>query len=405
MDIGSILILGTILLAALLIPWSQGLMDRRKPFFITVFFLAIAFSARAYYFDFTSGDYNTFLVHWVDYYRHSGGFAALDTHVGNYNVPYHYFLAAFSHLDINDLYLIKMVSVAFDVVLAFAVMKLTSVFTASPNRRLAAYLGTLLLPTVLLNGAKWGQCDSIYVAFAALALWLVLSNRPIASMVCIALSFAFKLQAIFIMPLYLVLLFAKRVKIWHFVFFPLTYIALMLPAIFAGRPVKETLLFYLHHATSAGTGLNYNSPSVFALIKNPTSPSSAAAVGIAAAFIFVFAIFTWAWIKRKILNNEALLLIGILFSIGIPFLLPYMHDRYFFMADVLLLVPALLYLGLIPIPILCSAASLICYYNYFKWGVDYIPLKYGAVAILCALLLVIIMTASHLNSHRYAELK
>ena len=405
MDIGSILMLGTILIAALLIPWSQGLMDRRKPFFITVFFLAAAFAVRAYFFDYMSGDYNDFLVRWVEHYRVSGGFSALHAEVGNYNIPYHYFLAAFSYLDINDLYLIKILSVAFDVVLAFAVMKLTSIFTSSPTRRLAAYLGTLLLPTVVLNSAKWGQCDSIYVAFAVLALWLVLSDRPIASMVCIALSFAFKLQAIFIMPLFLVLLFAKRIKIWHFVFFPLTYITLMLPAVFAGRLFKDAIMFYFYNATSAGTGLNYNSPSVFALIKAPAVPSSAAVAGIIAAFIFVFAIFAWAWIKRKSLNNEALLLIGILFSIGIPFLLPYMHDRYFFMVDVLVLVPALLYFGLIPLTALCSTASLICYYNYFKWGEDYISIKYAGAAILGALLLVIIMTASHLNSRRYAELK
>ena len=45
---------------------------------------------------------------------------------------------------------------------------------------------TLLLPTVLLNGAFWGQCDSIYGALAVWSLVFALEDRPIRSVLAAA---------------------------------------------------------------------------------------------------------------------------------------------------------------------------------------------------------------------------
>ena len=157
MELESMLILGIILITALLIPWREGLLNQNKYLFTAVLLLALAFVFRGLYLDHRSGDYNTFLVKWVDYFRQNGGFHGFAESIGNYNVPYLYFLALFSYLPLNDLYLIKLLSIAFDVVLAFGMMKLVGLFTFSIPKRLMAYLGTLLLPTVVINGAIWGQ--------------------------------------------------------------------------------------------------------------------------------------------------------------------------------------------------------------------------------------------------------
>lgn len=402
MDISALMIFLIILMAALYIPWRAGLIKNFGYLAITAFTLCLAFSLRVFYFDFRSGDYNDFLVHWVEYFRQNGGFAGLAQSVGNYNLPYLYFLALFSYIDINDLYLIKLLSVAFDVVLAFAVMKLTELFTDSPARRLAAFLITLLLPTVIINGAKWGQCDSIYTAFAALALWLVLADRPKASMVCMALSFGFKLQAVFIMPVYLVMLFAKKIRIRDLFVFPLAYVVLILPALIAGRPIADAFLLYYNQAETVGSGLNYNSPSIFSMISGSINAPAASAAGIAATFTFLFLIFLWTWHRRQNLTNEALLYTALLIVVGVPFLLPHMHDRYFFMSDVLTLLPAVLYAGALPIPLLASFASIICYYSYFN--LQYIcPLRWGAFALIGVILILAMHLGSLLNSHRHTK--
>lgn len=403
MELGALIIFLVILMAALYIPWREGLIKSNKYLIITALALCAAFAVRAYFFDFRSGDYNTFLVHWVEYFRQNGGFSGLAGSIGNYNIPYLYFLALFSYTDINDLYLIKLLSVAFDVVLAFAVMKLTGVFTRSAPKRLAAFLVTLLLPTVILNGAKWGQCDSIYTAFAVLSLWLVLSGRPKLSMAAMALSFGFKLQAVFIMPVFLVMLFAKKIRFRELFIFPLTYVLLILPAIIAGRPPMDALLLYFNQAETVGSALNYNSPSLFALIPGNINAPAASAAGIAAAFAFLGLIFLWTWHRRQNLTNEALLFVTLLIVAGVPFLLPHMHDRYFFMTDVLTLVPAVLYLGFLPMPALASFASLICYESYFS-SYDYtFPNSFGAVAVIGLLILLFIQAGSRLSSGRHSS--
>lgn len=396
------LIFGLIMILSLLIPWYSGLLKKNIYLYISVLAIGLAFAIRGSQMNYQSGDYNTFLVNWVDYFRNNGGFKGFSESVGNYNVPYLYFLALFSYLPLNDLYLIKLLSIFFDVVLAFGMMKLSSVFTRSVPKQLAAYLITLLLPTVILNGAMWGQCDSIYTAFAVLALWLALSDRPKLSMVFMALSFGFKLQAIFIMPIYLVLLFAKKIKFWHFFIFPVTYVIEILPAVIFGRPFMDTLLLYFNQAETVGDGLNYNSPSFFAMLSGEVNVAAMSAVGVTAAFLFVLGILIWAWYKRENLNNEAILGIVILFAAGIPFLLPHMHDRYFFMLDVLALLPAVLWIGYAPVTLFASFASLLCYYSYFN--IAYLlPLRYGSFALLALLLIFLTFTSEKLNSCRYDE--
>lgn len=399
MDLLVLLFFALLLFVALMIPWFEGLLKRSSYLIIAILTIGLAFVLRSILLNYQSGDFNVFLAKWIEHFRTNGGFSGLAENVGNYNVPYLYFLALFSYLPLNDLYLIKVLSIFFDVVLAFGMMKLAGVFTSSVPKRLSAYLITLLLPTVILNGSMWGQCDSIYTAFAVLALWLVLSDRPKLSMVCMALSFGFKLQAIFILPIFLVLLFAKRIKFWHFFIFPLTYLIEILPAVICGKPFMETITLYFNQADSVGSNLNYNSPSLFAMINTKTNIVTLSAMGITTAFVFVLAILAWAWFRRDKLGNDALLGIAILFVVGIPFFLPHMHDRYFFMADVLTLLPAILYVSYIPAAVFTSFASLICYYLYLK-GKFLLPLRYGSFAIIAVLLLYFTFTADKLNSRR-----
>ena len=80
--------------------------------------IGLAFFLRALLLDYQSADYQMFLSQWAAAFRDGGGFAAVKLPIGNYNAPYLYFLAAISYLPIPDLYLIKLFSILFDVVLA-----------------------------------------------------------------------------------------------------------------------------------------------------------------------------------------------------------------------------------------------------------------------------------------------
>lgn len=364
--------------------------EKKLPFLICAGLLTIlSFYLRFLVLDYVTPDYRDFLAHWVDYFRTNGGFSALKYQIGNYNIPYLYFLALFSYSDINDLYLIKLLSIFFDILLAWSSVLLLGLFTSSAWKKLACYFTVLLLPTVFLNGSLWGQCDSTYVALALLALYCAMDDRPVLSMVLAALSFGFKLQAVFILPVFALFLFNGKLKLRHLSVFPLTYIILVLPAVLLGRPFLETLTLYTSQTGSIGSGLNYNSPSIFAMFQYSLSEQYnelASKLGIIAAFVFTAVLLIICYVNRKRLNNRAIVSAALLFAIGIPFLLPHMHDRYFFAADILSLLLAFISVANVPAALLVQFASLLGYHAYLK--MRYLLLMdRGSWALLAALII------------------
>ncbi len=224
MDLAAYTLLALEGLFALWLLLHEGLLKSRRAMLVTLPLLIAAFVLRGYFLSYETLDYRDFLSKWVQFYRENLGFRSLAYPLGNYNIPYLYFLCFFSYLPMRDLYLIKLLSILFDVVLAYASMRLLGLCVKDGRVKLACFLTVLLLPTVVLNGAVWGQCDSIYVALALLGLWLGLSDRPVLSVLCFTLSFGFKLQAVFILPIMAVLWFRGNYRLWHFALFPAFYV-------------------------------------------------------------------------------------------------------------------------------------------------------------------------------------
>lgn len=371
---------------ALFLLWRSGVLQSRAARIAAVVLTVLAFALRASLMDYETLDYQNFLAAWVDFYRERGGWSALRYSLGNYNIPYLYFLALFSYSSIRDLYLIKLLSILFDVLLAWGCMRLCARFTESPRRKLACFFTLLFLPTVVLNGSLWGQCDSIYTALAVLALACALEDKPVRAMILLSLSFGFKLQAVFVIPVFAVLLLGRKIKWFHLPIFPLSYVLLVLPAVLTGRPFLDTLTLYTGQTGSIGSGLNYNSSSVFAIFWRVQDTESAAAFAIIAAFVYLLLLLALAFRFRRALNDRAVLLFAVLMAVGIPFLLPHMHDRYFFAADALSLALAFAIPFAAPGALLVQFASLLGYHAYLKMRF-FLPMSYGAWALIAVLLL------------------
>lgn len=354
-----------ILALALLLLWREKIFESKTLFAAAFAFTALALVIRASLLDYQSDDYLAFLAPWTQFFRDNGGFAALRYSLGNYNPPYMYFLALFSYFDISELYLIKLLSVLFDVLLAWACMKLLGLYTDSRAKLLGVFLAVLYLPTVVINGAYWAQCDSIYAFFGLFALYLGLRGRGCASMVSLAACFAFKLQAVFIIPVFFILLLAKRIRWRELLVFPAAYIVFMLPALIAGRPFIETMTLYFSQAGTVGDAMNYNAPSLTSMFRWSGNTEGPSMLLIAAAFALVLAAYAVAAVKRRALDDTVILGFALLLAMGIPYLLPHMHDRYFFISGVLALVLAFRDVRFFPVPLLAELASLHCYYAYF----------------------------------------
>ena len=391
MDYRATILLYIELLFALALLWKEGLLATPRRRFAALVMVPLAFVLRYCCLTYETLDYIDWISNWLRQLRELGAWRGLGQEIWscNYNVPYLYFLALVTKIPIPDLLQVKLFSILFDVLMAFYVMRIAGLFTDSPARRLAAFIGVLWLPTVYLNGALWGQCDVIYASFAVLAVYLALSDRPGWSVAAIAVSVSFKLQGIFLLPMYMVFLIAGKIKVRHLFVFPAAYIATILPAVLAGRNFWELLTLYYNNTSTIGDGLNYNSSSMYALFDFYAMPTETAArIGIFLAFFLCAAVYVWLLIRREDISDRVLLEVCVLFCIAMPFLLPHMHDRYFFLADILTFALAVVAPVMIPVPALVTFGSLLGYHAYLKQRF-LVPMRWGGIAMALALLLTI----------------
>ena len=79
-------------------------------------------------------------------------------------------------------YLVKAASILADLLLGYAVMKLASLKIRGTGSKLMILNLTMILPTVVFNGAYWGQCDAIYCSLCLMALYMGLKKRGAACM-------------------------------------------------------------------------------------------------------------------------------------------------------------------------------------------------------------------------------
>lgn len=389
MDYRATILLYGELLFALYLLWREGLFASRVQQTVILLLVPLAFVLRYCFLTYETLDYQDWIRVWIQSLRDNGPWKGLGQEIWscNYNVPYLYFLSLFSLSDVYDLLLVKLLSIFFDVVMAWAVMRLVGVLTGSPVKKLFAFVLVLWLPSVVLNGALWGQCDVIYGAFAVLAVYFALDDHPALSVASIALSVSFKLQGIFILPVWFLFLLTGRIKFKHILLFPATYVLSILPAVLAGRGFWELLTLYIRNTSTIGDGLNYNSSSLYALLDFSGMTNDAAArVGIVLAFFFCSGLFVWFVIRFRAMDRRAVFGACLLFAIGVPFFLPHMHDRYFFVADMLSLALAVAEPRLFPVAAGVNFGSLLGYHAYLKMRY-LMPMRYGAMAMLACLLL------------------
>lgn len=357
-----------------------------KYFYVCLAVLVLALAVRFPMLSHQTYDYQDFLSPWVQFFRENGGFRALRQPLGDYNVPYLYFLAAFSYLPISELYLIKALSLAFDLLLAFTGARLARRVFGGPYAYPAVFSVLLLLPTVVLNGAYWGQCDSLYASLTLLALADALEDHPARSVIWLGIAFSFKLQTIFLIPLWCILWYSKRLKFRHLCLFPVSYFAAILPALLMGRPLLSILSVYFQQAGQYHDRLTLNAPSLFALIPYGTEVNAdlLAKLGIGAAFLLVLSLLTWLFFYRRRLTAQHILTAALILSIGVPLFLPYMHDRYFFLADTLSAVWAVSAYRRAPVPVCVQIASYGGYHAYLTLRYAF-PMAWGAWLMLISL--------------------
>lgn len=263
-------------------------------------------------------------------------------------------------------------------------------FSLAKNGESADAAHVLTLPTVLINGACWGQCDAVYVFFIVMSLCDMKTRKPVRAAAMLAIAFAFKLQTIFFFPIVLLGLIHGEYKPKHALVFALAYLATTVPALIAGRSLGDALGVYVNQSVGQYYDrLTYNAPNlytffpmlVFANTQEYTwmryiagvdgkSPNAYlrddlmrmmqdATLYACVALVLIVVIY---WLMHaKEVTPEMTLDMALFFAIFLPFVMPKIHERYFFMADMLSILYAARRGDRRFVPLLVIGASLMSY--------------------------------------------
>ena len=319
-----------------------GFLDLLLIIFATVFGCSIRYALR----NVVAGDYKMFFEPWVATLREAGGgFQGLSAEFEyvDYTTPYLLILSFISICPFfNTLILMKMVSIFFDFVAAIAVGFIVYEMTDKKQSGYMAYAVMLFVPTIVANGAMWAQCDIIFTSFVMLSLLFMLKDKPRASLIFYGIAFAFKLQTLFIAPLYVLLWVKKKMKIQHFLWLPIMYFIGIIPSWIAGKNLWELLTVYLFQANGEMDiyKLSHKFPNVYQIIGTDSFLREYADAGIYFTLAVLMVLMYYIARKNFTFTKDLIIRTGMFFVMVVVFFLPHMHERYGILADVLSVIVA-----------------------------------------------------------------
>ncbi len=354
-----------------------------------------------------SGDYTAFLEPWYEMFRQNG-IAALSQQVGDYNLPYQTWILLMTWLPLKPLYAYKLVSCIFDYLLAavvgLLVYELRRERTSTSEGAdgfvgIIAYGIVLFFPQVWIDSAHWAQCDAIYTFWVVLAVLLYVMEKWSAALFVLGIALSFKLQAVFVIPFFLIAWFVwHRHSFWKFLWMLPGFYLFCIPAILCGRSWLAPFNIYLNQTTEY-SAIRFNFPSFWGMVFpagthdewNRTAVLLTLTVLAAGVWNFLrvrrsdgdrldgdgrgrATALSWPGSGRKCWNSatctaqdrmrQELWIRTVCWSIWTcVLLLPNMHERYAYSLDILMIVLLLTFEQLQDVPAagLCWLCSLVCY--------------------------------------------
>jgi Gpi18-like mannosyltransferase len=319
-----------------------------------------------------TGDYFNFILPWLRAITGSDGFAVFKTDFSNYTGGYISALWAMSHLEplLGELLVIKVTAILGSLFCAVSVSYALGVMGWDMSHRWIAGLLFLLLPSVWMNGAAFAQADAYYTAFLVLSFAHILKNQAKTAIVLFCIAVSFKLQAILFAPFILGYLWHRpKYIIALILLFPLVYLGVNAIYLLSGRPMSDVLLIYLDQANTFHS-LSMNAQNPWLLVrffadgnwialhyKTLVIAGLAVATGVAGMLILIVK-------NRDMKDRLPLLYWAAVILILMPFLLPKMHERFFFPAEVFLFMLALNARQFIMPALLIQAAAVLMYSSF-----------------------------------------
>jgi len=329
------------------------------------------------------------------------GFAAMRSGFIQYTPTYPYLLYLVSVVfpGIDNVAAVKIPSVLADFICAWFIYRIVRMKYETGLLPVLAFCAILFAPTIVMNSSLWGQCDSLYTTALVACLYFLILGREKSAFIAFGVALAFKLQAIFLAPLLVILILKKELSWKGLILVPLVYLVAILPAWLAGRSLLDLLTLFATQADWSSS-LSFNAPNLYAWLP-AGSFSQFYLPGLVLSAILCLAFIFIVYRSRMSMTPPMLILLALTSVLVLPFLLPKMHERYFYPADVLSILFAFYYPGLFFIPLIVVSTSLLSYLP-FLFNLEIIPFPILAIFMLVSILIVARRLFSSLNLRKNA---
>jgi hypothetical protein len=278
-----------------------------------------------------------FLEPWFAHIVHYGQVQAFAHPFSNYEPAYLYLLAlgSLAHGLLTTITIIKIISVLGTVYLTVSLAALLK--AAGVERRGALLL--LVLPSVAINDALLAQCDALWAGSCIFALAAIIRGRTLASVIWCGVAIAFKAQAAFMAPVIIGALIGRRAPWWQWAVPAVVFLATLVPPWLLGWPGIKLLTVYFHQARIDQLAGRLANPWMLGTMFGEEASRNWFVLGYAAAGAAALTIAALA--ARNGRDARLLILLAALAGTALPFLLPKMLERYYFLGDVMTLALAL----------------------------------------------------------------
>jgi Gpi18-like mannosyltransferase len=306
-------------------------------YLVGILLIGVSLVVRYLSYPLITSDYSGFLFHWVSV-LHDQGLSVFKYHFADYAPLYLYFLRLLSFIPISSLYSIKTLSAVFDIVISIFVYRIVREGDARHSRSLAFFAAALTfsIPTLLIDSSVWAQSDAVYAAGIIASLYFLIRRWPLAAVLAFSFALSIKIQAIFFLPILIGYLLRERLKVLYIVIVPLFFFITLLPALLVGGPLSYWGLIFFKQAGEY-PWLSVSAPSVFAFFNQFSSAPQAPYFfygGILVAGAIAFCVMLYVAVHQRILRPQQLIAISLFCVLALPYFLPRMHERYFYLADV-----------------------------------------------------------------------
>lgn len=300
----------------------------------------------------------------------------------------------------NTVFAMKLVSVVFDVLVAVIVGVLVHQMTRHKIKALLAYAICLMLPVMAAGSAMWGMCDSVYLFFVLLSIYLLIADERffVLSLVFYGMSVFFHLNALFLFPVY-IWVFWKRKAVSNVVLAFVSPVIGVIMHVLMDQGASSAFIMFREEGKLAAAResvlLSYHFPNLFQLI-GVDAYVHEYGTGFRYIVIGAVMIVTVVGIKTiKELSKQKIILLCLVLSIAIPWFLPFMDERAGLLAAVFSLIYGFVKLSQFYIPIIQITITYLAYAAYFR-GESFLPMS--AIAIVqFGMLLYLIYTNLGLN--------